>query len=507
MGAVGRGYYRKRLNRYLSLVDDEGFFGLIAAVCALQDGDSRFQGLVTGYPADAINVDLGDPSYIPRWPLETLANELMVVPKAFRLPRGRNRQVRHDHYATLRTIYNILLKLENSEEGLELERHSVFNELSRLWQRQVGWQRGNDNLLSIYRSLRVYGTGLPAEYFENSYGIAVDRFFKLGFALYAEVKQNLFASITIDPRPIGETAQSLQTTISRISIPLELARTLTKNRRTHFTAPMAYKPSIFREYPIIQFDNRLRCPIPNLILERITSGLYYDIVSGGDSIWNQIGRNFENYCAEFLELAETGWEISKEHRYGSKKRRYQTPDILIKEGGFVKIIIECKSKYMSIQDRYLNISEIDESLGYNEIAKAVFQIWRLRSHSRRKIPGAPELCTDVASVVLTSDAWLEMAEPIVQKVYSIAHRLADSEGDIESIDRSPVAFCHIGELEYAFQVASPSAVFNAIKEIASGAKQGWLLSTAVDRKEQEDEAAHPFTSRMSDVLPWWGTFG
>lgn len=507
MGSVGRGFHRRRLNRYLSLVDDEGFITLIATVCALQDGDSRFQGIVTGYPNNALDVDVGDPSYIPRWPLETLANELMVVPKAFHLPRGRNRQVRHDHYATVRTIYNTLLKLENSEEGSELKRHSVFNELSRLWQRQVGWQRGNDNLLSIYRSLRIYGTGLPAEHFESSYGISVDSFFKLGFALYSEIKNNLVSRIMIDPRPIGETVESLQTTISRLSVPIDLARTLAKNRRAQFKAPTAYKPSVFREFPIIRFEDRLRSPIPDLILERITSGLYYDVVSGGDSVWNHIGRNFENYCVELLELAETGWEITKEHRYGTKKRGYKTPDILIKEDGCVKVIVECKSKYMSIQDRYLNISEIDSSVGYNEIAKAVFQIWRLRAHSRRKISGAPELCADVASVVLTHDAWLEMAEPIVEKVYAIANRLADNEGDIEPNDRSPVAFCHIGELEYALQVATSNAVFNAIKSISIGERRGWLLSTAVARKEQEDDTAHPFTSRMSDVLPWWDTYG
>src|SRR3546814_8050672 len=69
----------------------------------------------------------------------------------------------------------------------------------------------------------------------------------------------------------------------------------------------AYRPSILRDFPIIAFGEkgeRLRAPIPELIMYRYTSGLYLDVVQGGSAVWTDIGTRFERYVLEYLQRSE-----------------------------------------------------------------------------------------------------------------------------------------------------------------------------------------------------------
>src|SRR3546814_12301857 len=78
----------------------------------------------------------------------------------------------------------------------------------------------------------------------------------------------------------------------------------------------AYRPSILRDFPIIAFGEkgeRLRAPIPELIMYRYTSGLYLDVVQGGSAVWTDIGPRFERCVLEYLKIGggscrEGGWQ-------------------------------------------------------------------------------------------------------------------------------------------------------------------------------------------------------
>ena len=94
----------------------------------------------------------------------------------------------------------------------------------------------------------------------------------------------------------------------------------------------AYSPSLLRDFPIIAFGDqgeRLRAPIPELIMYRCTSGLYLDVVQGGSAVWSEIGRRFETYVLEYLQAMMAPYRVSGEAEYGLKKARHRTPDVLI----------------------------------------------------------------------------------------------------------------------------------------------------------------------------------
>src|SRR3546814_5906992 len=88
----------------------------------------------------------------------------------------------------------------------------------------------------------------------------------------------------------------------------------------------AYRPSILRDFPIIAFGEkgeRLRAPIPELIMYRYTSGLYLDVVQGGSAVWTDIGTRFERYVLEYLQAMMSPYEVIGEQVYGPKKTRHR----------------------------------------------------------------------------------------------------------------------------------------------------------------------------------------
>src|SRR3546814_18233724 len=83
-------------------------------------------------------------------------------------------------FQTLRALQGILIKLENAEDGMFLEKHDVFYEMARIAQRQFPWQRGVTNAPHLYRSMLLYGPGSACEYFESSAGISLSAFVQTG---------------------------------------------------------------------------------------------------------------------------------------------------------------------------------------------------------------------------------------------------------------------------------------------------------------------------------------
>ena len=71
-----------------------------------------------------------------------------------------------------------------------------------------------------------------------------------------------------------------------------------------------------------------------MLLMRITSGLYYDLVPGGASLLNDANDRFEQYCVDYISESYAAFcdqqelPVRAEGQPGSIFR-----DVLIKDGG------------------------------------------------------------------------------------------------------------------------------------------------------------------------------
>lgn len=374
--------------------------------------------------------------------------------------------------------------------------------MHRSIQRQFEWQRGFGNLPRLYRSILLYGSGHCAEHFSNTAGIAPADFVRVGFALYALALSGPVFDARVDLSLLGISAEMQDAALARLSIGLTGARDGAVRRRRG-KRPTAYRASLLRDYPIIGYgvgSHHMTAPLPPLILQRITSGMYLDVVDGGEAVRREIGQRFEEYCLEYLRRSLIGYDVRGEVEYGTKKHRFRSPDVIVTRGGEVHGIFECKLKRMTLEARYSDDPIRDARSGYEEIAKDFVQIWRFLAHVRQ---GRTEgrVRDECSLAVVTHDPWLAMAPTLRERVLAIAGEMAATEPDVTDADRRPVAIVQIDEVEYSLQSGPQSAFMENIRRIADGGNRGWLLSALHERDGEERE--YPFRKDLGGLLPWW----
>lgn len=501
-----RDRYRKRLSKYFALAPDEGFTQLVWAANTLQSGFPKAAlPYLQNVDADAITQDLTNPRHMHKWELETAYNDLLFIAKRKYRIRGQWRQLDCRNYNALVNVLNALKALSNAEAGLRLARMSVLAEMPRISAQQFDWQRGWLNIPQFYRSTFIYGQGAGAEYFKDSYGLSINEFSFIGFALHTHFCDKPIAARMMDLRPLPISPHAYEAALKRLAIPIDEARQKAREvRRKNW--PLEYQPSILRSFPCISFglkNERIRSPLPQLILERTTSGIFYDIAGAGWQVREEYGRNFEEYALRYLRCMLPAIDWQPEHAYKWKKAETKSPDLLWTEGAKIRLAIECKATRMSIDARYGDDPLLER--GYEDIVKAIFQLWRYFSHCRRGLTGK-HLDNETLGIVLTLDSWLLMASELIEEVMKRAIEMsADKDPDIGPEDRRPILFCAITDLENTLATATEATFEAALQRAVAEKRQGWLLSSSHDdvRPEGVQRRPYPFQAEVGELLPWW----
>lgn len=506
-----RDHHRKKLNKLLAAADDEQFVQLLWAVQALQSGHSNaaFKYIrQETVPTAAITKDYGSEFMIHKWQIETLINELMTVPKN-RRKRGRKTWIlKHDDFMVARACSLFLRRLENIEYPIQKRSEDVFVEMGRIAARQFEWQQGYFNVPQFYRNAFIYGQGECAAHFERRYGITVNRFSLMGLMLFANFTRSPVFRYESFPKEMNVTSDEFDQVMSMISLPFEKASKEARVKRKNFIHT-ADRPSILRQLPCLRFGKdgeRIRAPLPDLILERVTSGVFYDIVGGGGEVRNEYGRNLEEYCFRYLSETLPGFAPEREFRYGrNKSNRSNTPDILCYEDDRIVFAFECKATRMS-HEAMFGKNPIQDR-GYQDLIQGVFQLWRFFSHCRHGYV-RPDFhaANEAVGLVLTLDNWLVMSEFLREQVLKDATaRAKEKDPEIIEADRRPVLFVSVTELERILAVATEETFKSAIRRTREKSF-GWRLDSVLEEMfegQKKSKRKYPFMSDIGRLLPWW----
>lgn len=317
MSYSDRDRYRAELNAILRVADDEGMVQLLWAVNILQSEQSASAHKALGeWPIGADCVDLTARFAIRKWDIEDLVNELFSISKRHPSGESRSREMDYRHFGNAYQLAEVLQKLHGAEDGIGLQSISVLDEIKRLSARQFEWQRGFLNHASLYRSAFIYGHGSPADYFQNTHGLSVNQFSLIGFGLASSLMTDPSVSTDMNWAEIGLSPAVRDSAMSLLTISDSQARKLATEYRRR-PGHSAYKQSFLRRFPCITFrEEQIRCPLPQLIWERTSSGIFYDVIGGGGAVRNYCGHRFEQYCLDILiaMLKELSFEPEWEYR-------------------------------------------------------------------------------------------------------------------------------------------------------------------------------------------------
>ena len=382
----------------------------------------------------------------------------------------------------------------------------------RIIQRQFHWQRGYLNLPNFYRYLYIYGQGKCAEFFKDTYGVSINDFTQTGFAIYVAAIRTPWLRQDFALAGLGITPETVQKVLALMTLSLEQARAeerlLTDEvNRLHGTPiPTAFMPSILRRHPLISPTADMATfmpPIPELILMRISSSLYYDIIPGEQPLLNEASDRFEQYCHDLVDEL-TVFITSRSHRYGPKAAQFDSPDVLVTEDDKVVIAIECKATRLTYLAQFAEDPFEAEKKQYLQLARGAFQLWRYFSHVRRGITKGA-LADDAYPMLITLNSFSMMSPRLSACILDEANRLADEEGDITPEDRRHTIYCPIQELEEVLQQGDRDTLLAALKAAGEEKYKGWMFREVFRAITKDIDLGPPqkFPFDLALFLPWW----
>lgn len=505
-------YHVKQLRKMFARSDDHSFLQMIWAVDAIQDDRADAAKPFLNFPPEAADSSIGGPFAIHRWELETLLTQLFLTPKQTIRP-GKNLILDTSNFDTMRETVNRLRALENVESGVQLARedYTIFDEMHRIAQRQFNWQRGYFNLPQLYRYSYLYGQGQCGDYLRAQHGLAVTELNLVGFGLYIGYQQRPWQTQqNLNAPELGLTAEVVEKAMPFLALTAAETRTRTETvvreaEEAHGSAlPTAYLPSIFRQFPLVSTDEdhtNFIAPMPELLLVRVTSGLYYDIISGGQALLNEANDRFEQYCVDYIAAMAPRFEVKRSFRYGPKGAQVDTPDVLVSDGGKIVVVAECKATKLTYLAQFAEDPFDAQKRQYEQLARAVVQLWRFFSHVRRAIMNE-EVAADADGMVFTLDTYLYMGRPLREKVFKLAHDLANKDKDILQEDRRDIIFCPAQDLETLLSRGTEDTFLACLKAAQTEKYEGWQLRQ-IHQDSQKETESKKFPFKLGEVLPWW----
>ena len=500
-----RDRYRRKLDKGLAGAPDEAFFQQVWATDALQAGRPDVAGRYLTFPHEALTAGLGDEGHIFGWSLESLINERLRLPVFAPQPDQRRVQVtRTDSFEVLAWLAACLNQLENAESGIVLKRLDVLREMPRLLHRQFEYQRGFQNGPQLYRWAFLYGGPLCTAHFKAKTGLTMADLIKAGYLIRHRFTLGPVWSPEVLRRAAGPDVHAGDAVLRLLSRPLAEAR---KGARAQHAprAGVAYQASQLRRSPIIAFGpkgDRLRAPIPDLILARITSGVFYDLVDAPSGARNEAGKRFELYVADLLNAHLPAFKAGPGQGYRFRNGPIDGADVLLENGDAALVaVFECKARKMSLATRYAEDRAAET--GVDELVKGVFQIWRFFAHHRLGLVPGPAPDASTVGVLVTLDNWMTMSADLQRSVLDRARTMAwEKAVGIETCDQRPVVFCSIDDLESTLQRADEPLFVADLQRATEERFTGWMLPNVHRDIDTGIRKPFPLAHRLHEVLPW-----
>ncbi|MCB0164251.1 MAG: hypothetical protein KDI79_08505 [Anaerolineae bacterium] len=227
------------------------------------------------------------------------------------------------------------------------------------------------------------GYDLPAR-FQQISQLSIQEFMQLGFLFFSagagqQMRQGLVDQAWLNTargQGVGLlTEENVEHFLALASSNHETFRQIAAQPLHQVADPnyILYEFNPLKKSPLIQIrEDRWVAPNPDLIVDRVTWGIYYDLLDAdGTGFTERFGRHiFEEYIGDLLKSVYPDTNIHRERVYGHPERRGPADWVIVEDN--VAIFVECKSLIPNLG--FVSIADQTAIEQYaNRVANAVQQ--------------------------------------------------------------------------------------------------------------------------------------
>lgn len=496
-------FHRKRLRETLSLAIPSEFITMLWCVDCLLSSRHKKIGTRFRFPRDHKEFEPHGKYWLPSWELEQLANEFFCTPTSKKICK---KKLNCAHWDGFVKCLNLLKAHANSESVRDIPDGKILDAMPRLFVPQYKWQIGWARAQILYRYWSIYSFAEAHEHLEAKAGITVAETMKIGFAAYSQTDR-FPAYRILTPIEDQEISQSKCKSFAAYfgkTIP-EMTSFARETRRG--IGISEYKRSPIREKPLILSKENghpiAYVPIRELLMRRISEGLYYDLVDN-NNVRRIFGERFESYCFEVAQhYFEPKNRVDQEIEYSGRK----SPDILVSnpKKASLDLVIECKARKIPLSILESPDPKRDHPEVYADVVKGIVQVWRFVHHCRYGQVERFERMTakDTVGIVLTLDPWLVMGNQLAPMVYAEANKLAD-RSNVPQEDRVPVSVVAVDDWERSLSKFRTDQILKSVRSHVSEEYIGYLFDRVVERihgKQSAEIEPYPWKEKLKEIFP------
>lgn len=256
-----------------------------------------------------------------------------------------------------------------------------------------------------------------------------------------------------------------------------------------------------QKFPLVKLNsNEIVVPIPKLLIERITTGVFHDFAefSEGDGARNRFrayfGRVFERYVGLLLAQVFPESDLYAERPYGPRGSPRTTPDWTV-AGKRKPVAIECRS---STFRQMTKLQATDEQLRSDLLRIGVETMTKAPSKLADLTSGDTGIPVDRSNPPTLCLCTYEDIEPL--GLYgSMLHAQLTNEGSLPEVHLIPLPY-----MEFMCAVGEESAFMNSLSTLqidnSWGDPNGKGPETAWKESMPEDYAQNPLVNEATQQL-------
>ncbi|WP_369928537.1 hypothetical protein [Xanthomonas sp. NCPPB 2632] len=346
------------------------------------------------------------------------------------------------------------------------------------------------NFGAIVRASKIFGTPGVEAVVVASLGMTMRQLLRLGFAVFANYRLRPTMNALADYTIIGASAEVSRKFFDRMAIDAFDLRKRMQPRQS-YDANWIYTLNDLTATPLIRVDpahpERLVCPIPRLLFDRITNGVFFDIVNE-PGFSDAFGPAFESYTGEALRRALTGPEfrIEKGKPYQHVKRELKHGADWVVSDPTGHIFVECKAKRFAYPAKMLLIEDALER-DLQTFAKAIVQNYKNILDAKEGITDWSDDGLPVYPLVVTLEELYLFGPAVTARLDAHVEAVMVSEKvPLDLLRTMPWLIASVRELELAAQVVNKRGVSEVFGPVRRPPYEGWNLINFMQQKFENE---------------------